>query len=1519
MAYEIDNYFLKDDDKFFTDPVPCTTNIQCCAACGFGVDINNDGFVDEPYDCHELCYCDYDEDLMQLGIYQGYCAEAGNGGTGGGGDNGPQYTIVEKCCDVYDMNESDPLRNIGHPFMDACNLFACGTNSSCEDINNCVDEECSNCPDGSIAYFHNDLKCQVPVGTFGPHNVVYDFYDTHRQLWVDNYPDNYNYYPLRNRNSLFYTFYYKYPFIEEENDDGYYDSYYKRATDTQEVRNNGYDKYQIGIDREGNVLYDLSDQLSIRIQDVYAQYGFQSSCDMARGFSGGNAEVFATPLGSSMTSAGNGIGYCGDYGLSEIGAFMMDNFTAFYFYNFFSALPEEVITDNSYTGNEIINIPNSENGYGLQWMIDDATYKENPYLFFEIMSTSQKFDIMNRIGFPLPPIALFGRSGNSPFCQGVDLGYTTLINEWKSFIGIGTFFSDFDLPGIKIIPTMKNELDVDSGIDLREDYINGCAYVQFLYDGVYYEPYEIPDEFIDPQYENAIRNFSCSSIKANVGNVMVRAVCKDNSTNTIITGDTGVLACNSLIETNTNQELYFLSDGDSRQALGIFFSEEDNKTKENFISNITEDGFNQYPLIDFLINGNGRLRQENINDGYTYSNISRTYEDIRDGSYNGSEEYEGIPYSAENFYNTQVKLSDGSGYPYNIYHGLYALQTDNTMLPYWSSRNTECFSLNKCIVMDTITDNRNADTFKFDSRTGMSTVVYNKDLPIESTRKNQQYKISFMMKTKKQNGVDLKDTGVHIVSSFFGDHTFYPGGFKIVNDMPSDYPDIDTTFNVRIASDSANSTEICKDFSNSQCSPKSHPNQLNGAHYDIPHMNAEDQKEAYCNKIRGSFRNKKNDTWEKMEMTFTVKYPDDYNDIENGFRRYEIDELNQSVKNLKINFFPLQVLQGNSRDLIMGKDNITTNYSTAYTINEWKNLLGVDFEKGGAKIYIDDIKFTEAFDFHPDVDVRKRISTNNYGQKSLTNYNVENTNDTTAPLQAQFYFYPRQSYDDIFSELRDPLFHEFKYEQFYIHSLDWGDGSPLEYINKPVRLGINTMLYHTYESSGIFKITGNMFQTKPESSEFDAFVPEKSKVDGNLGVGHNKNFTLFILINEGVDEDFQLFGSDGFSFIPNKSITPIIGGFSKNSQYYKSIKRHSGIFQDGNIIDVSFDSDFDKFKTQLALRKMDESVGGFNLDAYESYSQRINPFTNNYNESPDSYYLSDEYLETLPFPRYTQEYDINRDGASSNISGDGDLQLWRDVYRRPDIADFMESNEFEPGQGVIDARPPYLHYNDPSVYANPAVARYLPNYEELTATMGKSIGDCDISSVKYYNEPKSIWEMFGFNSQDENEIAKPDNRRYWKNIISDSVNITDREGLFIEGGYINTNGNHDWTTINPNLLNIYYYPVLPKYGANGRFVEIKYDNDGNVIDGLPMESNNIIKTPFPQNGPITNEFELKEELKINISTQDFDNNVLNDNSGNNNLGFIFSDYKPLFSVESLKVRKNKNINRLKKQNTDRAF
>ena len=49
--------------------------------------------------------------------------------------------------------------------------------------------------------------------------------------------------------------------------------------------------------------------------------------------------------------------------------------------------------------------------------------------------------------------------------------------------------------------------------------------------------------------------------------------------------------------------------------------------------------------------------------------------------------------------------------------------------------------------------------------------------------------------------------------------------------------------------------------------------------------------------------------------------------------------------------------------------------------------------------------------------------------------------------------------------------------------------------------------------------------------------------------------------------------------------------------------------------------------------------------------------------------------------------------------------------------------------------------------------------------LGKGIGDCDLTSIKYYNEPKSIWEMFGFEQEDLEQIGNPNTSRYWKNII----------------------------------------------------------------------------------------------------------------------------------------------------------
>ena len=103
---------------------------------------------------------------------------------------------------------------------------------------------------------------------------------------------------------------------------------------------------------------------------------------------------------------------------------------------------------------------------------------------------------------------------------------------------------------------------------------------------------------------------------------------------------------------------------------------------------------------------------------------------------------------------------------------------------------------------------------------------------------------------------------------------------------------------------------------------------------------------------------------------------------------------------------------------------------------------------------------------------------------------------------------------------------------FYLYNIDWGDGSPPEFASEPKLLGENISVFHTCEKGGIFEIKGTMLRMKPDKN----YEP--------LGVIHNKRFTLRININEGLDEDFKYFGSDGFSFIPYKNTLPIIGGYS---------------------------------------------------------------------------------------------------------------------------------------------------------------------------------------------------------------------------------------------------------------------------------------------------------------------------------------------------------------------------------------
>ena len=340
------------------------------------------------------------------------------------------------------------------------------------------------------------------------------------------------------------------------------------------------------------------------------------------------------------------------------------------------------------------------------------------------------------------------------------------------------------------------------------------------------------------------------------------------------------------------------------------------------------------------------------------------------------------------------------------------------------------------------------------------------------------------------------------------------------------------------------------------------------------------------------------------------------------------------------------------------------------------------------RVLLDDFKIIESYEFTPDVDVRKKISVGNYGKGDLTQYydkelQPDEYKDTTAPLEAQFYFYPTYPTDEIFDVKRTPIYRDFKKGLFFIYDIDWGDGSPKEFTTKLEQIDEETPLYHTYEQSGTFEVTGFM-------------VRKKIDEDGNLGgVAHVKKFKLRININEGLDEDFTYFGSDGFSFIPFKNTLPIIGGYSNQSSYYNSIKRQLG-FLDETKTFVKFANDSDKLKTEIALLKMEGK-------------------------------------------------DINE----------------------------------------LDILPNYIkkRYNDKTIQTEETLINN--GTQPIVETLGKHIGDSDLTNIKYYNEPKSIWELFGFEEQDLNQVGKPDESRYWKNIIDINTSIFDREGIDINGSIQN--------------------------------------------------------------------------------------------------------------------------------------
>ena len=145
----------------------------------------------------------------------------------------------------------------------------------------------------------------------------------------------------------------------------------------------------------------------------------------------------------------------------------------------------------------------------------------------------------------------------------------------------------------------------------------------------------------------------------------------------------------------------------------------------------------------------------------------------------------------------------------------------------------------------------------------------------------------------------------------------------------------------------------------------------------------------------------------------------------------------------------------------------------------------------------------------------------------------------------------------------------------------------------------------------------------------------------------------------------ELGGAD-YTTIPYPFTTPVIGGVAEKSNYSKSLKN---TINSGNISE-------DELVTERILLEsfnndeLGESILEFDLEQIRYFDEPysiydlldISIVTQELNTTP-------EYLSTLPFPQYFEEFDIINDGNIDIL----DVTDWVNVGRT-DIATYINDN-----------------------------------------------------------------------------------------------------------------------------------------------------------------------------------------------------------------------------------------------------
>ena len=135
--------------------------------------------------------------------------------------------------------------------------------------------------------------------------------------------------------------------------------------------------------------------------------------------------------------------------------------------------------------------------------------------------------------------------------------------------------------------------------------------------------------------------------------------------------------------------------------------------------------------------------------------------------------------------------------------------------------------------------------------------------------------------------------------------------------------------------------------------------------------------------------------------------------------------------------------------------------------------------------------------------------------------------------------------------------------------------------------------------------------------------------------------------------------------------------------------------------------------------------------------------------------------------------------------------------------------------------------------------------------------------------------------------------------------------------------NDSWIGVN-TYGNSYYYPVIPRFNLKGKFNEKIYGLQTNIDGTEKIPFGNIVWdsenwTAEDLTSEVTIENSNDESLKINLNYSIDNSNILKDNSGNKNLGFVISDKKTIFDERTSTVKKSKSFNTVKRSKNNGAF